>query len=189
MTIGETLYVHRRADWRDWLQAHHATAREIWLVAYKKATGRPSLPYGDAVEEALCVGWIDSVRKTLDAERTAHRFTPRKRRGGYSQPNQERLARLLAAGQVHPAVAASLTDLDVEAFVYPEDILDALCAVPAAWAFFEQCPAPYRRIRVAFLESVRHSRPNDFAKRLQNLVAKCEAGTYFGYGIESFYGT
>lgn len=187
MTVTETLYVHRREGWRGWLEAHHETAAEIWLVTYRAATGRPSLPYADAVEEALCVGWIDSIRKGLDEERLAQRFTPRRPGAAYSQTNKERLARLLDQGRVLPHVFETLGPEDrADAYIFPADILDAIRASPEAWAFFETCSAPYRRIRVAYVDTARR-RGDAFGTRLKTLVERCEQGRLFGYGIEAFY--
>src|SRR2546430_10940490 len=78
MEIGTTLYVKDRRQWRAWLARHHKTAPEIWLIYYKKHSGRPRIPYSDAVEEALCYGWIDSITKPVDEDRWAQRFTPRR---------------------------------------------------------------------------------------------------------------
>src|SRR6266853_6032712 len=98
MEIGTTLYVKDRRQWRSWLARHHRTAPEIWLIYYKKHSGKPRIPYGDAVEEALCYGWIDTTVKTLDAERFVQRFTPRKQRSNWSGPNLVRVRRLIAQG-------------------------------------------------------------------------------------------
>src|SRR3989442_11748515 len=78
MEIGTTLYVKDRRQWRAWLARHHKTAPEIWLIYYKKHSGRPRIPYSDAVEEALCYGWIDSITKPVDEDRWAQRFSPRR---------------------------------------------------------------------------------------------------------------
>ena len=80
MEIKQTLYITDKKAWRSWLKKHYKTEKEIWLVYYKKNTGKPRIPYNDAVEEALCFGWIDSIVKTLDTERVAQRFSPRKPR-------------------------------------------------------------------------------------------------------------
>ena len=78
MEITTTLYVTDRHAWRQWLLKNYQTATEIWLITYKKHTGKPSIPYNQAVEQALCFGWIDSIRKRVDDDRLAQRFTPRK---------------------------------------------------------------------------------------------------------------
>ena len=97
MELGETLYVTTRTEWRSWLQEHHTTEREIWLVYYKKHTAKPRIPYNDAVEEALCYGWIDSTVKKLDDDRFAQRFTPRKHGSNskLSEMNKERIRQLI----------------------------------------------------------------------------------------------
>lgn len=92
-----------RQDWRSWLEANQANKTEIWLVFLKKTTGKPNLSYNDAVEEALCFGWIDGVKRSIDEERYMHRFTPRKPRSKWSSTNKERAQRLIKAGQMSSA--------------------------------------------------------------------------------------
>jgi hypothetical protein len=120
-----TLYVTDRHAWREWLAANHAAAKEIWLIAYRRRSDKPSVPYLDAVEEALCFGWIDGIAKKLDAERTAQRFTPRRPKSNWTELNKERARRLIASGQMTAAGMAVLPDLTPEAFVIPADILAA----------------------------------------------------------------
>ena len=184
--ITGTLYVTDRAAWRVWLAEHHASAREVWLVYPRKQTGEPRIAYGDAVEEALCFGWIDSTVKTLDADRTAQKFSPRRPGSGYSQPNKERLRRLIADGRVAPHVLQALRDIPLDDFTIPPDILEALRASPAAWDNLRRWPGAYLRIRVAYVDGAR-GRPEEFDKRLRNLIRKSEEGTQFGFGIESFF--
>src|SRR6185369_14508235 len=85
------LHVADRRDWRRWLEANHATARDIWLVSWRTHTGKPRISYNDAVEEALCFGWIDSTQRGLDEDRVAQRYSPRRPNSTYSQINKERL--------------------------------------------------------------------------------------------------
>jgi uncharacterized protein YdeI (YjbR/CyaY-like superfamily) len=186
MEIGKTLYVTERGACRAWLAENYRVEPEIWLVYYRKDTGKPRLPYNDAVEEALCFGWIDSIVKNMDEPRSAQRFSPRKARSGYSQTNIERLRRLSAQGQVMPEVLAGLGDLLEREFEYPADVMAALQADDEAWRNFQGYSGAYRRIRVAYVESGR-GRPGEFEKRLANLVKKSAAGKQFGYGIESYY--
>jgi len=87
MNTENTLYVSERKDWRAWLAKHHKTDKQIWLVYYRKETGKPRISYNDAVEEALCFGWIDSTVHKLDDERFAQRFSPRKKTSSLSQSN------------------------------------------------------------------------------------------------------
>jgi uncharacterized protein YdeI (YjbR/CyaY-like superfamily) len=108
MEIGETLYVTTREEFRTWLAANHAGKSEIWLVNYKKATGKPTIPYVDAVEEAICFGWIDGFEKSMDAERFATRFTPRRPKSNWTETNKERARRMIAEGKMTDAGYAAL---------------------------------------------------------------------------------
>jgi uncharacterized protein YdeI (YjbR/CyaY-like superfamily) len=92
--ISATLYVRDRPEWRAWLEQNHASKDEVWLRYYKKHTGKPSVPYHDAVEEALCFGWIDSTVRSIDTEAYAQRFTPRRAKSKWSETNKERVRRL-----------------------------------------------------------------------------------------------
>ncbi|MFD2721270.1 YdeI family protein [Hymenobacter monticola] len=135
-----------RAEWRQWLAAHHASAAGVWLVYCKKASGLPSLSYAEAVEEALCFGWIDSHPRKLDAARSQQLYTPRRPRSGWSKVNKERLQRLEAAGLLMPAGLAAIArakqngaweSLDAaEAGLVPDDLAEALAANAAAQAQF-----------------------------------------------------
>jgi uncharacterized protein YdeI (YjbR/CyaY-like superfamily) len=97
MKIGTTLYVTHRRQWRSWLAKNHASAREIWLIYFKKESGKSRIPYNDAVEEALCYGWIDSITKPIDEKRWAQRFSPRRKNSALSETNKERVRRLIKA--------------------------------------------------------------------------------------------
>ena len=186
MEITRTLRVSDRAAWRAWLAEHHATEREVWLVYPRKATGQPRIAYNDAVEEALCFGWIDSTQKTLDADHTAQKFSPRRPGTAYSQTNKERMRRMLAAGQVADPVRAQVPEMGLDDFELPADIRQALEANPAAWQNLQRWSDAYLRIRAAFVDAAR-DRPDEFGKRLRHLVRKSEQGKQFGFGIESYY--
>jgi uncharacterized protein YdeI (YjbR/CyaY-like superfamily) len=180
------LYVSTREDWRQWLTENYLTASQVWLVYPRKASGMPRIPYHEAVEEALCFGWIDSTTKSVDELRFSQRFTPRKPGSAYSQANIERLRRLVPQGKVMPEVLSVVQSLLEEEFVFPTDIEAALRANESAWANFQRYPDPYRRIRVAYVEGARN-RPGEFEKRLRNLVRMSELDKQFGFGIEDFY--
>lgn len=186
MNIGEMLHVTSRTRWRAWLKKNYRREKEIWLVYYRKGTGKTRILYSDAVEEALCFGWIDSTGKKMDEELFAQRFSPRRPGSGYSQTNKERLARLIAAGKVAKDVLAGLGDIDPEKYVFPADIMKALRANRQAHKKFKQFSAPYRRIRVAYIDHARRQ-PAEFRKRLANFLKLTAQGKQFGYGIESFY--
>lgn len=186
MQITRTFHAADREAWRAWLAEHYRTEKEIWLVYPRKATGKPRIPYGHAVEEALCFGWIDSTQKTLDDDHTAQRFTPRRPGTAYSQTNQERLRRLIAQGKVLPEVRESLGDLLDQPFHIAPDIQRALQADEQAWSWLRRWPAAYLRIRVAFVEAARDD-PTEFNKRLRHLIDKSRQGKQYGFGIEAFY--
>ncbi len=114
MEITETLHVTRLEEWRAWLEEHHATSKEIWLVSYKKSAGKPRVTYEDAIDEALCFGWIDSTAKTIDVERSALRFTPRRPKSHWTEVNKERARRLIASSRMTESGMAVLPDLDVK---------------------------------------------------------------------------
>ena len=187
MEITKTLYVTTPKDWRDWLKKNHKTEKEIWLVYYKKGTGKPRIEYNDAVEEALCFGWIDSIVKTLDEERTVQRFSPRKPKAKYSQANIERLRSLVAQKKVIKEVIESLGDVLNEEFVIPSDILQAIKVNDEAWKNFQKFSDPYKRIRIAFIDGARN-RPEEFKKRLRYFIQMTEKNKMFGFGgIEKHY--
>jgi uncharacterized protein YdeI (YjbR/CyaY-like superfamily) len=169
-----------------WLQENYKSSEEIWLIYYRKETGRPSLPYNAAIEEALCFGWIDSTRKTIDEEKYAQRFSRRNPGSSYSQTNKERLAYLDNEGKLTQEVQLELRDNRPEDFEIPEDIIAALKSNEAAWAFFKDTSPSYQRIRAAYVDHARN-RPGEFDKRLDNLVEKSVRGEQFGYFIENFY--
>ena len=108
MDIGETLYVTTGPELRKWFVKNHRAKREIWLVQYKKATGKPSINYVEAVEEAICFGWIDGLEKSMDAERYALRFSHRKLNSNWTETNKDRAKKLIAAGKMTEAGLATL---------------------------------------------------------------------------------
>jgi uncharacterized protein YdeI (YjbR/CyaY-like superfamily) len=108
MEIGETLLVHSAQEWRAWLAQHHQDKKEIWLIYYKKISGRTGISYEESVEEALCFGWIDGTNKGIDKDTYAGRFTPRRAKSPWSESNRERVARLLRDGKMTEAGVAVL---------------------------------------------------------------------------------
>ncbi len=187
MDIGETLYVSDRKPWRNWLEVNFDSAKEIWLVYPNKASGEPRILYNDAVEEALCFGWIDSIIKKLDSLRAVQRFSPRRPGSGYSQPNKERLRWLADRGLLHPSVLESVKEVLREEFVFPQDIVDAIKANELAWAHYQGFSETYRRIRVAYIDAAR-SRPEVFQSRLCSFLRATEKDRRLSYGgIEKYF--
>lgn len=106
----KTLYAPDRKTWRDWLEKNHDKEKEIWLIYYRKDSGKSTVSYNDSVEEALCFGWIDSKEISLDHERFAGRFTPRKPKSNWSPSNRERARRLIAQGLMTPSGRKTLPE-------------------------------------------------------------------------------
>jgi uncharacterized protein YdeI (YjbR/CyaY-like superfamily) len=184
---AELLYVTNAREWRDWLQRHYKSEKEVWLVFYKKRTGKPRISYNDAVEEALCFGWIDSIVKRIDEDRYAQRFSPRNPKTPYAQSNKERLRELVKQGKVVDEVMATLGNLAEERFEIPPDILKAIKSNKEAWKNFQASSPTYVRIRIAFIDAAR-KRPQEFTKRLGYFIEMTEKNRQFGFGgIEKYY--
>ena len=181
MEITNTLYVTNRRDWRKWLHENYKSEKEVWLVYYKKETGKPRIAYNDAVEEALCFGWIDSTHKTLDTERTAQRFSPRKPKSQYSPANKERLRKLLKQRKVISEVRETLDGVLEEKFEISKDILKAIRENKEAWKNFQKFSDAYKRIRIGFIEGAR-DRPGEFEKRLRYFIKMTEKNKLYGFG-------
>ncbi len=181
MKLGRTYYARGRAEWRRWLERNHATAAEIWLVYPKKRSGEPRIAYNDAVDEALCFGWIDSTTKPIDDDRYAQRFTPRRRRSKLSPMNRERMLRLIAAARMTDAGLLAVGDQlkTPPGAAIPPDIRAALRVEPKAWANFQRLPASYRRIRIGWIDNSR-GRPAEFQKRLAYFVAMTRKNKQYG---------
>ncbi len=173
-TPPDSFHPLSRAEWRKWLQKNHARAEGVWLITYKRATGKPRVEYDEAVEEALCFGWVDSKPRTLDEERSMLWFAPRKSGSGWSKANKERVERLLATGRIAPAglakVEAARQDgsweaLDrVEALEVPPDLQAALDAAPPARNYFEAFPRSVKRSILEWIASAK--KPETRAKRI-----------------------
>lgn len=187
MHVGKTFYAKTRKDWRAWLAKHHKTAPEIWLVYYKKHSGKPRIPYNDAVEEALCYGWIDSILKPIDADRYAQRFSPRRPTSRLSEMNRERVRRLIAARRMTKAGLQRIEHVfdhrkDTKkklGWKTPADILRRLERDPAVWKNFRRLPESYRRIRIGWIAAARH-RPEVFEQRLRYFVKMTAQNKRFG---------
>lgn len=173
---------------RDWFDANHATAEELWLGYHKKATGRPTITWSEAVDEALCVGWIDSVRYSLDDERSAQRFTPRRKGSVWSAINVRKVAELTAQGRMRPAGRAAFEARDPERTaiysyerdeaVFTPDELARLQADAAAWADWQRRSRSYKRTVTYWIASAK--KPETRARRLDALIDAAAAGEPVG---------
>jgi len=181
--ITKTLYVSDREKWRAWLQKHHATAKEIWLIYYKKSSGKKRISYVDALQEALCFGWIDSTAKAIDDEKYAQRFTPRKPKSPISELNKEHVRRMIKEQKMTPAGLHAIRhsfDGKEEQFTIPKDILAAIKKDKAAWEQFQRLPEHYKRIRIAYIGR-RKDDPEQYKKRLAYFLKMTAQGKRFGF--------
>lgn len=184
----DVLFLERPEQLRDWFDANHATASELWLGYHKKATGRPTISWSDAVDEALCVGWIDSVRYSLDGERSAQRFTPRRKGSVWSAINVRKVAELAEQGRMRPAGLAAFSarspektaiySYEREAAALTDDETAAIRAEEAAWADWQRRPPSYRKVVTHWIASAKQ--PETRARRLAALVAASAAGEPVG---------
>lgn len=187
MKIGKTLYVTNRKSWRSWLAKHHQSETEIWLVYYRKETGKPRISYNDAVEEALCYGWIDSTVKAIDIERFAQRFSVRKKTSGLSQMNKERIYTLITQGKMTKAGLAAIAHVFDPAkekskrVAMSPDILKALKEDKQAWTNFQKFPDSYKRIRIAYIESRKRHGKAQFQKSLNHFIGMTAKNKRFGF--------
>lgn len=177
-----------RREWREWLSKNFETCDEIWFVFPSKTSGEKGVSYNDAVEEALCFGWIDGQAGTLDETHQLRRFTPRRKGSTYSQPNIERLIWLDEKGMLHPRIRQEVEPLLKTPFMFPQDILQEIQRDPIAWEHYQTFSDSYRRIRIAYIDAAR-KRPAEFSKRLQNFILKThENKLIMGYGgIDKYY--
>ena len=181
-------YADDRQKWRAWLASNFETASDVWFVFPMKPAGEASVSYNDAVEEALCFGWIDSTIKHLDPTHRIQHFTPRNPKSKFSQPNIERLKWLDKNGLIHPKIRPSVEKIITAEFVFPKDIIDAINRDESARGNYEKFSEPYKRIRIAYIDAAR-DRPEEFRKRLENFIRKTrENKLIVGYGgIDKYY--
>jgi len=176
--VRDPIFFESAAAFRAWLHEHHATETELWVGYHRKSTGRPSLSWAESVDQALCYGWIDGIRKSVDAERFANRFTPRKPTSTWSLVNVRRVGELTAAGLMMPAGlrAFALRD-EARTGVYssekrpealPPDLEAPFKAASEAWAFFLAQPPGYRRVSIHWVISARREETRQ--KRLATLI-------------------
>jgi uncharacterized protein YdeI (YjbR/CyaY-like superfamily) len=172
-------------EFRAWLQEHHATASELLVGFHKKDSGRPSITWPQAVDQALCFGWIDGVRRRIDDASYSIRFTPRKARSTWSAVNVRRVGELTAEGLMHPAGLAAFERRSADrTAIYSYEQrrgaeLDAeqkrrFRANERAWAWFEAQPPSYRRTATHWVISAKRAETTE--RRLERLIADSAAG-------------
>jgi uncharacterized protein YdeI (YjbR/CyaY-like superfamily) len=180
----EAIYFGSPEEFRAWLEEHHETAKEVWVGYWKKATGKPSMTWSQAVDEALCFGWIDGVLRGIDDQRHIQRFTPRKPVSNWSAINIAKVERLRAEGRMRPAGEAAFArrrDDRTAIYTYerPERALEPeqqarFEADAAAWTWFQAAPPSYRTMAIWWVISAK--RPETRERRLATLIADSAAG-------------
>ncbi len=185
----EQVYVKTRGAWRAWLARNYDKSQGIWLVFYKKHTGKASLEYDDAVEEALCFGWIDSVIKKIDDEQYVRKLTPRKPNSRWSVLNKKRVAKLLDQGlmtevgltKVREAKASGVWDKSDRSSIsweIPEELERALTKNKKARCFFDQLAPSYRKQFIGWITMAK--RQETKARRVRESMALLEQGKRLG---------
>jgi len=187
MEIKNTLRVTNRKDWRRWLAKNHKNQKEIWLIYYRKKTGEKRIPYDDAVLEALCYGWIDSIVKKIDEESFAQRFSPRKPKSILSQMNKERIRELIKEKKMTRAGLKAVAHVfnpktdKIEKLKIPQDILKALKANKNAWKYFQKMPPSYQRIRIAYIDSYKQDNTKMYKKTLAHFIKRTAQNKRIGF--------
>jgi uncharacterized protein YdeI (YjbR/CyaY-like superfamily) len=176
----EPIHFSKPAQFRTWLQKHHASTSEQWIGFYKKNSGRPSITWPEAVDEALCFGWIDGLRKTVDAQSYQIRFTPRRPKSTWSAINTGRMQELVRAGRVHPAGSKAFAErLTAKSGTYSyenrrsavlsTEALQRFRSNPTAWNWFQEQSASYRQTAIWWVVSAKRAETRQ--KRLETLIA------------------
>jgi uncharacterized protein YdeI (YjbR/CyaY-like superfamily) len=186
MELGKTLYVTNRNDWRSWLARNHDKEKGIWLIYYRKSSGKKRISYNTAVEEALCYGWIDSIVKRVDDARFAQRFSPRRPESPVSEMNKERIRRLIKEKKMTPVGLDAVSKVfdkskdEKERFTIAPDIMKVLKADVQAWENFLNFPEGYKKVRIGFIESRRRHGDGVFQKSLQHFMRMTAKNKKFG---------
>ena len=185
MEIGESLFAPDREAWRTWLAEHHATSAEIWLILGKKGSGVQTVGLDEAMEEALCFGWVDSVLKRVDERTHALRFSPRRPRSVWAQSNKDRVERLIAEGRMTPAGLAAVeagkasgqwqaATLREVLMVLPPELEEALAARPGGAEAFERLPVSLKKQYIHWVAQAK--RPETLRRRVEEVIRRSEQG-------------
>jgi uncharacterized protein YdeI (YjbR/CyaY-like superfamily) len=181
MEIGDTLYVATREEWRAWLELNHKKITDIWLIYYKAGSGKPRIPYRHAVEEALCFGWIDGIARSIDSEKYAQRFTPRKKGSNWSDLNISIAETMIELGRMYPAGLSAykrgLEDNPREKReqralldIMPEDLSNALKNNPVTAENFKSFAPSYQRQCARYVNDAK--RPETRQRRIDAILVE-----------------
>jgi uncharacterized protein YdeI (YjbR/CyaY-like superfamily) len=189
MRDAETLYLANRDDWREWLEKNHDTEKEVWLIFYKTHTSKPTIPYEDAVEEALCFGWIDSIIKKIDDEKFARKFTPRKTKSKWSKLNKKRVEKMITEGKMSEAGLTQIEEAKKsgewfktvtrqQTLVIPPFIKEALAANKKALDNFNNLAISYKRQYIGWITNAK--RKEALKRRLEEVIKVLEKNEKLG---------
>ena len=180
MKMLKTLHAANRTKWREWLDKNHAKHSEVWLVFFKKQTGEPQVSYNEAIEEALCFGWIDSNIQNIDSEKYARKFTPRKKGSKWSALNKRRVVLMIREGKMTESGLAALNFMDAEDdygrtperaqndLIPPPFLVRELKRYPQAWDHFQLLAPSYRRNYIRWITAAKTE--ETLAKRMQEAI-------------------
>lgn len=178
MEVTKLLEIHTREELYRWYQENHDNVPDFWLRVNRAAAPCPGvIRYVDAVEVALCFGWIDSTMKSIDDGKPVQHFTPRRKNSNWCERNLIRCRRMVELGEMTPAGLAVAPDLNPDLFVFEDWVLEAIKADDQAWKHYQSFPENYRRIRVDFIQHYRSTGREDAAwKALERFVRDCHDG-------------
>lgn len=180
MNINNLLNAKSRSELREWLMQNHDKETECWVVVKRgRPTDSNTFWYVDAVEEALCFGWIDSTTKKISDDVTAQKLCPRKPRSKWSELNKERCRRLERLGLMTDAGRAVLPDMTDAGFTIDPDIIRELHADSTVWENFSQLPELYKRVRIDTIQ-IKKQQPALFRKRLDKFIENTCKGILYG---------
>ena len=187
MKNAEVVYITNRKEWRNWLKENHNLKKEIWLIYYKRHTNKPRIPYNDAVEEAICFGWIDSTIKSIDNEKYMQKFTPRNKRSKWSDLNKERAKKMITAKKMTKVGFIKLDDVDLNSrgkketkkeLKIPGDLKKELKNKTDTWQNFNNLAPSYKKQYIDWLNSSKKDETRQ--KRIKEITDKLEKNEKLG---------
>jgi uncharacterized protein YdeI (YjbR/CyaY-like superfamily) len=189
LNMVEQLHLSNRNDWRAWLEKNYATKKEVWLIYYKRHTGKPGISYEDSVEEAVCFGWVDSIIKRIDDERCARKFVPRRSRSRWSESNKKRAERVISEGRMTEAGMARVDEAKKSGewfkskivpknLIMPAFIEEALTKNKKASKNFNKLAESYKKLYVRWISSAK--REETRLRRLEEAIDLLEQNKKLG---------
>ncbi len=187
--MTEELYASNRDDWRAWLRKNHESKKGVWLVYYKKYTGKPSIQYDDSVEEALCFGWVDSIIRKIDAEKYVRKFTPRTGKSKWSEANKKRVEKMINEGKITEAGLVSVknakkcgqwfkSSVPAKELAVPLYLKDALATNRKALDNFDRLANGYKKMLVRWINSAK--REETRKRRIVEAIERLERNQKLG---------